>query len=201
MLVVIFLMSIMLSYGQNTEKAIQKKDSTVQVVRTTSPEKIATVLVKKDSTITEQVKVLSKQKDSIVANKAEIKTVKENSIPTGNGSGIWVIIVVAVVLLGSFIVTKYRKNIGSFLTINEADLLKGAVMAFIMTILSSLIAILNAGTIPTDWPTWRMVIIAALATGMSYLLKNLLSGNKTPTDKQLPVAPEQPVKPVQETKV
>jgi len=161
-------------------KNLEVKDSIMNIVKVMKPEQVVETILVKDSAIQEQAKVIETQKDSIVAKTNEVNDVKENSIPVGNGNGIYILIVVAIVLVCAFLIAKFKKNIGKFLTINEKDLIKGVIMAFVSSALTTLINILNTGVFPTDWKTWSMILTVGLTAGLTYLLKNLF----TSTDKK-----------------
>ena len=188
-LLIITMLFALTAIGQNTMKAIQKKDSTTQIVKSMQPEKVADKIITLDSSNKVNKKTIAVQNDTIQAKSEQIKVIKENSVPVGNGNGAYILIAIVIGLAGVFIITKYKKTIGTFLTINEKDLIKGTVIAFIMALLTSLYAIVNTGSIPVDWPTWRMILISSLSTGIAYLIKNLLESTK----KKIEVPATQPV--------
>lgn len=62
-------------------------------------------------------------------------------------------------------------------TLNWADLGKGVVMAILGAFLTSLYAIFQAGALPTA-ADLKVAGLAALVTGGSYLIKQLLTNNE-----------------------
>jgi hypothetical protein len=62
-------------------------------------------------------------------------------------------------------------------TLNWADLGKGVVMAFLGAFLTSVYAVFEAGSLPTGTDL-KTALTAALITGGSYLLKQLLTNNE-----------------------
>lgn len=65
-----------------------------------------------------------------------------------------------------------------FLTLSPKDIFKGFILATITAIITSLYAIINTGTFPTDWATWKTILLIALSAGISYLLKNFATNSK-----------------------
>lgn len=69
------------------------------------------------------------------------------------------------------------------------DLIKGFIVTVITSVLTGALTILNAGTFPTDLASWKTTLIAGLAAGISYLLKNFLTnGNDEFLKKEEPKA-------------
>lgn len=63
-----------------------------------------------------------------------------------------------------------------FLKINLRDLSRGIVMAFLGSVVSALLVIINNGKLPT-LDEWKNVGMLGLMAGFSYLLKNLLTNS------------------------
>lgn len=64
-----------------------------------------------------------------------------------------------------------------FLTIDYRDILKGIFIAFMTSILTGLVRILEAGA-AFDWPTIKPLLIAGACAAISYLLKNYMSNSR-----------------------
>lgn len=64
-----------------------------------------------------------------------------------------------------------------FLKLNQKDLLKGAVVAILAVVCSSLSVILDAGSLPTV-EEWMAIGKVAATAAISYLLKNLFTNSK-----------------------
>jgi hypothetical protein len=151
-----------------------------------STEKTVKVLTEKvqvqDSVIKDNIEVIAEKNTVIEEKTNEVKEIKENSIPVGNGNGVYILIAIGGVLLIVFFVTMYKKSIGAYIgkyvSLTETDLIKGTVIAFLMAFLTGLYSIINTGVFPTDWPTWRMLLIVSFSAGVAYLLKNILTPTK-----------------------
>ena len=63
-----------------------------------------------------------------------------------------------------------------FFTLNPVDFVKGLIVAFGTAILTSLMPILNTGTLPT-LADLKVIAISGLAAGVTYLLKNLFTNS------------------------
>jgi hypothetical protein len=63
-----------------------------------------------------------------------------------------------------------------FLTVNQADAVKGFIVAIITAGLTVLMTMLDGGVIPTDGE-WKKIGIAALSAGIAYLIKNVLTNS------------------------
>lgn len=61
-----------------------------------------------------------------------------------------------------------------FLNINLHDLAKGAILAALTVLINSLLQFLDAGHLP-DLEQLKKSLLAALITGLAYLLKNMLT--------------------------
>lgn len=61
--------------------------------------------------------------------------------------------------------------------LNMQDLLKGAVITFITSVLTAVLTILEAGGIP-DWAQIKVIVTTGLIAGVSYLLKNFLTDSQ-----------------------
>lgn len=69
------------------------------------------------------------------------------------------------------------------------DVIKGFLVTILTSVLSSVVAILNAGTIPTDLASWKPTLIAGISAGLAYIAKNFLTNSndeflkkETPTE-------------------
>lgn len=64
-----------------------------------------------------------------------------------------------------------------FLSLNMRDVLKGLIMTVIGTVITVLIKVLEVGAFPSG-SQWKAAIIAGLATGAAYLLKNVFTNSQ-----------------------
>ena len=60
--------------------------------------------------------------------------------------------------------------------LNMQDLLKGAVITFITSVLTAVLTILEAGEMP-DWNQLKVIATTGIIAGISYLIKNILTDN------------------------
>lgn len=65
-----------------------------------------------------------------------------------------------------------------FGTLNWMDVLKGAGIAALTSILTALMTFLNNGTFPTTWAEWQFYVYAAIGCFVAYVLKNLLTNSQ-----------------------
>lgn len=65
-----------------------------------------------------------------------------------------------------------------FLKLQWWDVVKGALVAGVTTLITALIMILNNGEIPLTMAEWKPILIAALASFLGYILKNWLTNNE-----------------------
>ena len=65
----------------------------------------------------------------------------------------------------------------NFLNLNLDDLIKGFVVAFLSSALTGLIVILDNGALP-DAAELKSALVVGITSGLSYLLKNLLTNSK-----------------------
>jgi hypothetical protein len=161
------LMGCNTSYGQNQLRLVNTK--TDSIVKKDSVIALTEKVVVKDSVIHEQNRTITTKTE-------EVQTLKDTTVPVGNGRGIYIFFGIALLLGVIFFLTK--KSLSKFITLKEIDLIKGVVITFIMAVLTGVYNIVNTGIFPTDWNTWRMIIITSFSTGIAYLLKNLLTPEK-----------------------
>jgi hypothetical protein len=64
-----------------------------------------------------------------------------------------------------------------YLTIDSRDILKGLFVAFMTSVLTGIMKILETGA-SFNWPTLKPVLIAGACAAISYLLKNFMSNSK-----------------------
>lgn len=74
-----------------------------------------------------------------------------------------------------------------FLSISPRDLFKGFILATLTAIITSLYAIINTGTFPTDWATWKTVLLVGIGAGLSYLIKNFFTSSEDKFLKKEPI--------------
>ena len=65
----------------------------------------------------------------------------------------------------------------NFLNLNLDDLIKGFVVAFLSSALTGLIVILDNGALPNA-AELKAALVVGITSGLSYLLKNLLTNSK-----------------------
>lgn len=65
-----------------------------------------------------------------------------------------------------------------FLNLNWKDLVKGFIVAMIGALLTTVVALLEAGTIEFTWAFWQPVVYTSVGAGIAYLLKNWLTNSK-----------------------
>lgn len=65
-----------------------------------------------------------------------------------------------------------------FLSLSLHDIAKGFLLATLTAVITSLYAIINTGTFPTDWATWKTILLVGLGAGLSYIIKNFLTNSK-----------------------
>ena len=75
-----------------------------------------------------------------------------------------------------------------FLQLNIKDFTRGLIISALTVVLSGVGTILSAGAMPTV-PQLKVIGLSALAAGISYLIKNLLTNSQ---DKFLSVEPKVP---------
>lgn len=68
------------------------------------------------------------------------------------------------------------KNSGLF-SLGIRDVVKGFIMSMIASILTAALAVINAGTIPTDFASWKPTLVTGLAAGIGYVVKNFLTNS------------------------
>lgn len=73
-----------------------------------------------------------------------------------------------------------------FLTLNIKDLIKGAILAFIVAVLTSALHLLESGNIEWTWVYWQPTIIAGVIALIGYLLKNLITNSQDEMAKREP---------------
>lgn len=69
------------------------------------------------------------------------------------------------------------KNTG-FLQLGTKDLIKGLIVTIIATILTGVLTMLNVGEIPLTLSAWKPTLIAGIASGLAYIVKNFLTNDK-----------------------
>lgn len=72
-----------------------------------------------------------------------------------------------------------------FLTLDWKDFLRGLFVAFLAAVISSIIELLDTGTIFT-WLTLKPVLIAGVSAALSYLLKCLATNSQDVMFKREP---------------
>jgi hypothetical protein len=76
-----------------------------------------------------------------------------------------------------------------FFNLNLRDLAKGAVVAIISALVTTIIPVVDSGSLPT-FEQLKAAGWIALTAGVSYLLKNLFTNSDDAFMKGEPVAPE-----------
>jgi len=76
-----------------------------------------------------------------------------------------------------------------FLSVSQEDAIKALIMAGLTAFLSTLIAILNAGAMPSH-DDWKKVGIMTLSGTLSYILKQWLTNSDGKFAKPEPAKPE-----------
>jgi hypothetical protein len=79
----------------------------------------------------------------------------------------------------------------NFLRLNYSDYIKGFLMAFITAILTAVYTAINSNTFSLDWIFFKPIIMIGLASGIGYLIKNVLTNNEGQFLKKN--SPEMPV--------
>lgn len=65
-----------------------------------------------------------------------------------------------------------------FFSLNGNDLLKGLLIAFLTALLTGLLELFQAGPFLFNWVTFQPIVYAAVAAGMSYLIKNMFTNSQ-----------------------
>jgi len=65
-----------------------------------------------------------------------------------------------------------------FLKLDWKDFLKGLLVTVITSIIVGIQQAIQAGTFPTTWAQWSVILIASFSAGLAYLLKNLLTNSE-----------------------
>lgn len=65
----------------------------------------------------------------------------------------------------------------NFMTLNWKDLLKGAIVAFIVAVLTGALTLFQSGQIEWTWAYWQPTIYAGITALIAYLLKNLVTNS------------------------
>jgi hypothetical protein len=68
-----------------------------------------------------------------------------------------------------------------FLKLNWKDFLKGAILAFIITVLTGALQLFQGGEIEWTFTFWQPTIYAGIVALIGYLLKNLLTNSSDQT--------------------
>jgi len=89
-LLIITMLFALTAIGQNTMKAIQKKDSTTTVIKQMQPEKIADKIITLDSSNKVSKKTIAVQNDTIQAKSKVIEDLKLQMPSKGAGLGNWI---------------------------------------------------------------------------------------------------------------
>ncbi len=72
------------------------------------------------------------------------------------------------------------------LTINQWDFIKGGIVAAITCALTTIIAILNAGNLPSEGD-WKAIGVATISAFIAYIVKNMGTNSKGQIAKPEPV--------------
>jgi uncharacterized membrane-anchored protein len=62
--------------------------------------------------------------------------------------------------------------------LNKTDFLKGLLMVVITAFVTGLYELLQSGAFAFDWVTFKPIVMAAVAAGLSYLIKNFLTNSQ-----------------------
>ena len=65
--------------------------------------------------------------------------------------------------------------ISKFLTLNQKDFIKGLLLSVLTAVVTIVYKSVEAGSLTFDW---KAIVTTALATALSYLLKNLLTNSQ-----------------------
>jgi hypothetical protein len=69
------------------------------------------------------------------------------------------------------------KRKSKILTLSFKDGVKGLLVSVITVVISSLYALIEAGVFPTTWNDWKVILLAAAGSGLSYIIKNWLTNS------------------------
>jgi hypothetical protein len=65
----------------------------------------------------------------------------------------------------------------AFLLLNFMDLVKGFILAIIMSLITATYQAIQAGAILFTWVFWQPIVYTAIAAGLAYLIKNLFTNS------------------------
>lgn len=69
------------------------------------------------------------------------------------------------------------KKKSNFLNLNSKDILKGAFIAGLMAILTGVYQAIEANSFPSDWNSWKVILISGIGSFIAYLIKNFLTNS------------------------
>lgn len=78
----------------------------------------------------------------------------------------------------------------NFLSVGVKDCIKGAIMALITTLATTLYNCINTGSVPSDWVFWKTQLMIGVGAGISYIIKNWLTNSNGQFAKAEPKADE-----------
>jgi hypothetical protein len=62
-------------------------------------------------------------------------------------------------------------------SIGSSDIVKGLAVTVISMVLTMAGKSIDAGVFPTTWADWKVILLASVGAGVSYLLKNFLTNS------------------------
>lgn len=69
------------------------------------------------------------------------------------------------------------KSSGKLFSVGIKDATKGLIVAVLTVLLSMLGSSISNGSFPATWEEWKVILLASLGAGLSYILKNWLTNS------------------------
>lgn len=69
------------------------------------------------------------------------------------------------------------KNTGKLFTVGISDAVKGLIVSVLTVLISMLGSSISNGVFPDTWEDWKVILLASLGAGLSYILKNWLTNS------------------------
>lgn len=82
------------------------------------------------------------------------------------------------------------KKVPGLFQLASRDIIKGFITSILASVLTAVMTMINSGNIPTDLASWKPTILAGVAAGIGYILKNFLSNSNDQFMKAEPKADE-----------
>ena len=69
------------------------------------------------------------------------------------------------------------KTTSTIFSLKVKDLIKGAIVAIVMSIITIVYTAIQNNQFPQTWDSWKTILITSLGSGLAYLLKNWLTNS------------------------